>query len=128
NASWNGSTPTVLFQHNVEHIIWKRLSESNRGWRRALLELEWRKMRRYERWACARANLTVAVSEVDRARLTDLAPGSNICAIPTGVDTEYFARTGLREKPASLFFTGSMDWSPNEDAVLYFVEAFLPAV
>src|SRR5262249_3713694 len=36
NASWNGSTPTVLFQHNVEHVIWKRLSESNRGWRRAL--------------------------------------------------------------------------------------------
>ena len=128
NASWDGSTPTVLFQHNVEHVIWKRLSEGSRGWRRALLEVEWRKMRRYERRACTRANLTVAVSEVDRARLADLAPGANICAIPTGVDTDYFAPTRLPEKPASLVFTGSMDWYPNEDAVLYFLDAILPAV
>jgi polysaccharide biosynthesis protein PslH len=90
--------------------------------------VEWRKMRRYERQACARAKLTVAVSEVDRLRLAELAPGSNICAIPTGVDTEYFAPSALPEKPASLVFTGSMDWYPNEDAVLYFVEAILPAV
>jgi len=91
NACWNGSTPTVLFQHNVEHVIWKRLSDGSRGWQRALLEIEWRKMRRYERRACARANLTVAVSEVDRSRLAALAPESNLCAIPTGVDVEYFA-------------------------------------
>ncbi|MGH7305574.1 MAG: hypothetical protein ACRELZ_20005, partial [Candidatus Rokuibacteriota bacterium] len=39
--------PTVLFAHNVEHVIWQRMREvERRGWRRLLLALESRKMRR----------------------------------------------------------------------------------
>ena len=38
---------SVLFEHNVEYLIWKRLSDiERRPWRRALLEIEWRKLRR----------------------------------------------------------------------------------
>jgi glycosyltransferase involved in cell wall biosynthesis len=121
--------PTVLFEHNVEHMIWKRLYQvEKRRWRRALLAVEWRKMRRYEADACARAGLTVAVSEADRALLTACAPGADIRAIPTGVDTSYFHPNGAAETPATLVFTGSMDWYPNEDAILYFLEAILPQV
>ncbi len=120
-------TPVVLFEHNVEYMIWKRLHEvEKRPWRRALLGLEWRKMRRYEARACARAGLTVAVSEADRALLAANAPGADIRAIGTGVDTTYFHPNGAVEAPASLVFTGSMDWYPNEDAILYFIAAILP--
>ena len=121
------STPVVLFEHNVEYMIWKRLHEvEKRPGRRALLGLEWRKMRYYEARACARAGLTVAVSEADRALLTANAPGSDIRAIGTGVDTAYFYPNGAVEGPASLVFTGSMDWYPNEDAILYFIAEVLP--
>jgi glycosyltransferase involved in cell wall biosynthesis len=119
--------PVVLFEHNVEYMIWKRLHEvEKRPWRRALLGLEWRKMRHYEAKACARAGLTVAVSEADRALLATNAPGADIRAIGTGVDTTYFHLNGAVEAPASLVFTGSMDWYPNEDAILYFIDAILP--
>ncbi len=121
--------PIVLFEHNVEHMIWKRLYQvEKRPWRRGLLAVEWRKMRHYEAEACARAGLTVAVSEADRALLTAGAPGADIRAIPTGVDTAYFHPNGAAEAPATLVFTGSMDWYPNEDAILYFLEAILPEV
>lgn len=121
------STPVMLFEHNVEYVIWKRLHEvEKRPWRRALLALEWRKMRHYERTACARADLTVAVSEADRRLLTANAPGADIRAISTGVDTAYFDAKGAVEAPASLVFTGSMDWYPNEDAIMYFIAAILP--
>ena len=121
------STPVVLFEHNVEYMIWKRLHEvEKRPWRRALLALEWRKMRQYEAKACARAGLTVAVSEADRALLAANAPGADIRAIGTGVDTAYFHPNGALEAPATLVFTGSMDWYPNEDAILYFIAEILP--
>ncbi|MBI3621542.1 MAG: glycosyltransferase, partial [Nitrospirae bacterium] len=51
-----------------------------------------------------------------------------ICAIPTGVDTAYFTPNGSREAPGRLVFTGSMDWYPNEDAMLYFMGAILPRI
>jgi glycosyltransferase involved in cell wall biosynthesis len=127
NLPTRTSTPIVLFEHNVEYMIWKRLHEvEKRPWRRALLALEWRKMRQYEAKACARADLTVAVSEADRALLADNAPGADIRAIGTGVDTAYFHPNGAVETPATLVFTGSMDWYPNEDAILYFMAEILP--
>jgi len=129
NLPASPAVPVVLFEHNVEYMIWKRLYEvEKRRWRRALLSLEWRKMRRYEAGACTRAGLTVAVSEADRALLAACAPGADIRAIPTGVDTSYFHPNGAAEAPATLVFTGSMDWYPNEDAIMYFMDAILPEV
>jgi glycosyltransferase involved in cell wall biosynthesis len=96
--------------------------------RKALFALEWRKLRSREANACRRADLTIAVSEEDRKRLTGLAPGAATAAIPTGVDTQYFHPNGRPTIPVRLVFSGSMDWQPNEDAVIYFGEAILPRI
>ena len=121
--------PTVLFAHNVEHVIWQRMREvERRAWRRALLALESRKMRRYEALACARARLTIAVSDADRRLLAAVAPSARVSAVPTGVDVDYFAPDGVAEVPGRLVFTGSMDWYPNEDGIVHFIEAVLPRV
>jgi sugar transferase (PEP-CTERM/EpsH1 system associated) len=123
------ATPTVLFAHNVEHVIWQRMREvERRGWRRALLGLESRKMRRYEARACERARLTIAVSDADRRLLAAAAPGARVRAVPTGVDVDYFAPDGVAEIPGRLVFTGSMDWYPNEDGIVHFIEDVLPRV
>jgi glycosyltransferase involved in cell wall biosynthesis len=113
----------------VEHLILKRLAAmQDRFWRRALLGIEWRKMRRYEAWICRRARLTVAVSREDRDLLGAGAPGAPIREVPTGVDTGYFRPNGTPEAPVELVFTGSMDWHPNEDAIRYFISDILPAI
>jgi len=129
NVARAAARPTVLFAHNVEHVIWQRMREvERRAWRRALLALESRKMRRYEARACARAQLTIAVSDADRRLLAAAAPDARVRAVPTGVDVDYFAPDGLPEIPGRLVFTGSMDWYPNEDGIAHFIEAVLPRV
>lgn len=130
NVPLGGRTPVVFFSHNVEYMIWQRLCSTETRWlHRAILALEWRKMRRYELAACRRADLTVAVSEEDSLQLGEGAPGRRIHAIPTGVDTDFFhPAADAVEVADSLVFTGSMDWHPNEDAILYFVDAILPLV
>ena len=129
NVPTGGSTPVVLFEHNVEYMIWRRLCAlETRVWRRALFEIEWRKLRAREADACRSADLTIAVSEDDRRRLEDLAPGIRATSIPTGVDTNYFRPDGRPERANRLVFSGSMDWHPNEDAVIYFADAILPRI
>lgn len=129
NVPFGGATPVVLFEHNVEYLIWQRLAAlESSPWRRALFEVEWRKLRAREADACRQADLTIAVSEDDRRRLEDIAPGICAAAIPTGVDTDYFTPEPTAERPAHLVFSGSMDWHPNEDAVLYFIDAILPRI
>src|SRR2546428_543140 len=78
--------------------------------------------------ACARARLTVAVSEADRTMVAAHAPKARVRAIPTGVDTSYFTPNGSHEAPGSVVLPGSMNWWPNEDSVVYFVEAILPRI
>jgi sugar transferase (PEP-CTERM/EpsH1 system associated) len=129
NVPRGGPVPVVLFEHNVEHMIWKRLAQApGPWWRRALLQMEWRKMRRYEAAACTGASLTLAVSEADRTLLAATAPAARVAAVETGVDIEYFAPDGGHEKPGTIVFTGSLDWYPNEDAVVHFVDDILPRV
>jgi glycosyltransferase involved in cell wall biosynthesis len=69
------------------------------------------------------------VSEVDRETFERDYGVERVSAVPTGVDTDYFRPTGRVERRAhEIVFTGSMDWLPNEDAILWFAEAVLPLV
>jgi glycosyltransferase involved in cell wall biosynthesis len=44
------------------------------------------------------------------------------------VDSAYFAPNGTHRVPGRLVFVGSMDWHPNEDAVLHFLATTLPRI
>ncbi|HXD17199.1 MAG TPA: glycosyltransferase family 4 protein [Vicinamibacterales bacterium] len=124
-----GDVPVLLFEHNVEYLIWQRLANlETTSWKRALFEMEWRKVRACEAEACRNASLTIAVSDDDRDRLAEMSAGSRVVSIPTGVNTQYFTPRPDAEVPAHLVFSGSMDWHPNEDAVCYFVDTILPRV
>ncbi|HEY1771775.1 MAG TPA: glycosyltransferase family 4 protein [Gammaproteobacteria bacterium] len=129
NVPFDTAVPVVFFEHNVEYQILKRLAGiQTEPLRRALLNHEWRKMRRYEAAICRQARLTVAVSPQDRDMLLSDARGATIRDVPTGVDVGYFKAKGTPEDPVELVFTGSMDWHPNEDAIRHFIDAILPNI
>jgi sugar transferase (PEP-CTERM/EpsH1 system associated) len=122
--------PTVLFQHNVEALIWERhAAVATHPLRRAYLRRQWRRMVAFERAQCRRFDHVVAVSAEDAAWFAREYGVSDVSSVSTGVDTEYFRPTGTeRQEPRRLIYTGSMDWMPNADAVSYFTDAILPAV
>jgi glycosyltransferase involved in cell wall biosynthesis len=129
NVPMSPRIPVLLFEHNVEYLIWQRLANIETSpWKRALFEMEWRKLRACEAEACRRAALTVTVSDDDRQRLEELGAGIRAVPIPTGVDTRYFTPRRDAEVPGRLVFSGSMDWHPNEDAVRYFADEILPRI
>ncbi len=120
--------PTLLFEHNIEAVIPRRHFETSRNLiAKMFWWLQWRRMERYEREACRAFTCTVTVSETDKTSLKEFGI-ENIFAIPTGVDTDYFAPREDQVKKNSLVFTGSMDWLPNEDAIQFFIRDILPRV
>jgi len=122
--------PAVLFEHNVEALLWKRhwqvaRNPLSRGYFRA----QWRKMRAFEARECRRYAHVVAVSPEDRDLVSGEYSVDSVSAVSTGVDTAYFRPTNGRPCDThSIVFTGSMDWMPNEDAVRFFVEQILPRI
>jgi sugar transferase (PEP-CTERM/EpsH1 system associated) len=125
--------PTILFTHNVESEIWRRHVENAKNpLMRLLLREQWHRMLRFERSALERFDLVLCVSDADRQTLARLYPDAvkgPAHIIKTGVDTEYFAPAVPRASARThLVFTGSMDWLPNEDGMLYFVREILPRI
>jgi glycosyltransferase involved in cell wall biosynthesis len=119
----------VLFQHNVESIIWRRhAEEAKQAAKKAYFRLQARRMEKFERDVCRRAGHIVAVSEVDRAAMRELFGVQRISPIATGVDIDYFAPPARRETKSDLIFIGSMDWLPNIDAIEYFAADILPLI
>jgi sugar transferase (PEP-CTERM/EpsH1 system associated) len=121
--------PTVLFQHNVEAMIWERhAAVAGDPVKQRYMREQWRRMRRHEAAECRRFDHVVAVSPQD-AEVFARDYGVTASDVPTGVDTDYFRPSGREAaRPNNLVFTGSMDWMPNEDAVLWFADAILPRV
>lgn len=126
---WNWPCPKVIFTHNVEAIIWRRHFEVARNplWK-ALSWREWRAMEAAERRYLQLADHVMTVSENDRDAFARFLDPTRLSVIPTGVDTEYFSPSEDDETPNSLVFTGSMDWLPNEDGILYFLKEVLPLI
>jgi glycosyltransferase involved in cell wall biosynthesis len=120
---------SVLFQHNVETMIWRRRAERARGpLSKLYFGLQARRMFDYERAACRAAGHIIAVSKTDAELMQSMFGVRNVTEVPTGVDIGYFARPAPNPAVADLVFVGSMDWLPNVDGVTYFVEEVLPQI
>lgn len=123
-------TPSVLFQHNVESILWRRqAAHEPNALKRAAFALEAAKMTRYERDSVRRFPHVIAVSERDRDAMSAMVDRSRISVVPTGVDIEqYGTAAGVEASAPIVMFLGSMDWEANVDAVDYFCGEIWPAI
>ena len=128
NLPQNLNAATLLFQHNVEAMIWRRHFEIAAGApKKAFMKMQWRRMFDYEKETCRRFDWVAAVSKEDADTMRGEYGIENVADIPTGVDTEFFApQSNVEKEEFNLVFTGSMDWLPNEDAILWFTEEILP--
>jgi glycosyltransferase involved in cell wall biosynthesis len=121
----------VLFQHNVETMIWQRQVENEtHPLRRWYLNTQSQRLAAFERQICQSVKHVIAVSEADAGYFRKEFAAPSVSWIPTGVDLEYFTPPSARpEAPAAdLIFVGSMDWSPNIDGLLYFQAEVLPLI
>ena len=124
------ATPTALFQHNVETILWKRKADFEAKWLdRIVSKVEYAKMRRFEPEQTRRFHHVIAVSETDRETMSPMVGREHISVVPTGVDLrKYQYDPAARPSGPLVVFTGSMDRAPNIDGVEFFCKEIWPQV
>lgn len=120
--------PLIIDHHNVEHILLRRyVRYAGNPLRGAYAWLEAQKTRRWERYACMRAELVLACSDHDQQVFARMCPGVSIMTVPNVLDTAAYApATG--DDGCTVLYTGGMDWHPNRDAVEFFINRILPEV
>lgn len=122
-------TPSVLFEHNVETMIWRRHAEVARNpLKKAYLGYEHRRMASFERWAGKQFDLVLTVSNEDGEMLRESFGVEKFLTIPTGVDIGYFEPIVDAEREQHLVLSGSMDWMPNIDAFWWFYQEIFPKI
>lgn len=139
-AQRSGASPhIVLDQFNAEYLLQRRAFLTDlrrpRRWHAAFYSLaQWRKLARYEAQVMRRCAAVTAVAEEDRQALRRLAPQVPLVVVPNGVDTTAFSQAALAHErvgpialaPATLVFSGTLDYRPNVDALGWFVAEVLP--
>lgn len=125
----SGLEQMVLFQHNVETVIWERMAQrAANPPSRAYLNRQAARMAEFEKRQCQRARHVVAVSETDEREMRNRFGAARVSTIPTGVDLERnFPQPG-HPPGAELVFVGSLDWGPNLDGLRWFAEQVLPRI
>ncbi len=130
------SAPRFIFDdHNCEYVLQQRAFETDARrpsrWLGAAYSLvQWQKLRRFEAQVCRAADRVIAVSDADALALRRLVPGLEVVVAPNGID---LAQSSSFKYQAStpndnLVFTGTMDFRPNVDAVLWFASEVLPRI
>jgi sugar transferase (PEP-CTERM/EpsH1 system associated) len=101
----------------------------------ALYRREARRLLAFEKVVAARVEASLFVTREEARLLGAAAPESvsRIIAIENGVDSEYFSPAQGLESPFSagehpIVFTGTMDYWPNVDAVIWFAQEVLPRI
>jgi glycosyltransferase involved in cell wall biosynthesis len=119
---------SVLFQHNVECVIWERMADcAPDPERESVLRRKAKLMFEYEKWLCNSVRHVIASSPVDAAMISKRFGIDRVSWVPTGVDIEHYRRRPSTHS-CDLVFTGVMGWAPNIDAVLYFAANILPLI
>jgi len=122
--------PIVLNHHNVEsQLAHRRAEREEHPFRRLYFRRDAGKLQRLERRVCAAVAVNLTVSELDAARLREIAPAARTCVIENGVDVDYF-RPGVtgQSDTGGLVFAGTLNWYPNQEAVRYFLREVWPAL
>jgi glycosyltransferase involved in cell wall biosynthesis len=122
--------PIVLDAHNVEFEIVRRHARTL-GFSpiRALAEVEWRKLRRYEQAAYPQCQLIYSVSEIDAQSIRMLGRGvAPVAVVPISVNAGDVERQTPLPSAPELLFVGGLHWPPNADAVTFFIKEIFPEI
>jgi hypothetical protein len=120
--------PVVHRAHNVESLLWAHAASHRPPPLRPLTAFEARRMSACEARALDATTCTIALTEPDRRRLAELAPGATIHTVAAPFAAELPpGDTGLEGEPAVVTIA-SVVWGPSRDAAARLVGEIWPAV
>ncbi len=120
----------VLRAHNVEFVIWQRLSLIEKKFiKRFYLNILSKRLKREEIYTLNKVDAIVTVTENDAELIKALGIKKPIESVSIGIDvTKNISTEGTMVEYPSLFHLGALDWKPNQEAVKWILDNVWPAL
>jgi glycosyltransferase involved in cell wall biosynthesis len=117
----------VLRSHNIEHIIWKRLYQSEKNFARSwYLRLLAKRLKKFELDHLNVADAILPITANDAQLYNNLGCIIPLHVTPLGVDLDDYIISETVKEEWCLFHLGSMNWRPNLEGVEWFLENCWP--
>lgn len=113
----------VLRSHNVEFEIWERLTKNEKNKiKKEYLAYLTAKLRKFEVEQLSRVDAIVSITERDMEQYRKLGFKKEGKVLPIGLDlNDYKEDDSSFNEPLSLSFIGSLDWQPNVEGLVWFL-------
>jgi glycosyltransferase involved in cell wall biosynthesis len=114
----------VLRAHNIEHIIWTRHIAGERSiFKKWYLSLQNARLKKFELRVFNEVDAVVPITRTDEENIRLLGCRRPMFTCITGINpAEYQSATIRAQKKDTVFYFGSMDWMPNQEAVTWFLQ------
>jgi len=117
------TVPVVLRAHNVESEIWLRKFHQEQ-WllKKAYTGILASRLRRMEIASVNQYDMLVTITERDAAFFEKFGNIKPLEIIPFGINPEDYPEPVFQVNSLSLFYIGALDWQPNINGLLWFLE------
>ncbi len=120
----------LLRSHNIEHLIWNRLSKlTSNPLKKFYLSHLSKTLRKYEITVLPQFDGIICISTVDAEFYKKESAGKFPIIVATyGVDLNQYTSTPHTNKQVSLCFIGAMNWRPNIHGIKWFLSTVWPII
>lgn len=124
------SQATIAYRaHNVEYKIWERLArETHFLPKRLYVSNLARRIRKFEFAHINSYDVLVPITQFDADIYLKMGNTKPYYVAPTGVFTESLNPVESHSTPKSLFHIGGLDWAPNQQGIIWFIEHCWPQI
>lgn len=124
----NSDAKIVYRAHNIENEIWDRSSRLASGLVQVYLQNLSKRIRRFEKSMINTYDLLVPITERDGRILKEMGNNKPMHVSPTGIDTTALIPHSKNLEHPSVFHIGSLEWSPNQEGLIWFIEKSWPKI
>ena len=118
----------VYRAHNIEYEIWDRTAKLSKGLRSKYLQNLSRRIKRFEISYLNAYDLLVPITDRDGIILDSLGNTKPRHTSQTGIDFASLVPTAKKLEFPSLFHIGALDWSPNQEGLIWFFDHCWPRI
>jgi sugar transferase (PEP-CTERM/EpsH1 system associated) len=119
----------ALFEEAEVGVLYEKFVQAKRVRQRLRAGLTWLKHRRYLATLLRNFQACTVVSDQEKQLMRRAVAGSQtIEVVPNGVDLASYGKRGHELQPNTLIFTGSFNYVPNHEAMVWFTGQVLPRI
>jgi len=124
----HSGTRRVMHFGELDSDKWRQYSQRTKPPMSWIYAREARTLLEFERRIAGAFDENVVCTELERRVFQAAIPGAPCMVLQNGVDLEYFHPRHNQPQTAQLAFTGVMNYHPNAEGCIWFVEEILPRI